>query len=269
MSAIFLIVGALFILSLIPLVLLGTRSYMRYRGTRVVTCPETQGPAAVRLDVAHATKTASSGEMELRVRSCSRWPEVQACSQRCLEELASAPAECLIKTTLVEWYQGSTCALCGRDIGEVHWVEHKPALLTPGRETVEWNQVQAGDASPPSLHAPAGLLELSRFQCAARAAAGPGDRASGFRTALTRRMSKTSVVPGESRRRWLTAQARAGAGGMGRRGDAGSRYDGMTSEEPTREISASAHWNGRVSNALRGPLTGLSVGGPAARAQRS
>ncbi len=118
---------------------------MRYRGTRVVTCPETQGPAAVRLDLAHATLSSATGDTELRVRSCSDWPERRECGQTCLKELSSAPAECMVKTTLVEWYRGSTCALCGKDIGEVHWVEHRPALLTPGRETVEWNTVSAED----------------------------------------------------------------------------------------------------------------------------
>jgi hypothetical protein len=145
MSTIFLIVGILFVLSLIPLVVLGARSYMKYRGTRVVTCPETKGPAAVKLDIARATQSAASGEIELAVRSCSRWPEGRGCGQQCLEELAAAPAECLVKTTLVEWYRNSTCALCGRNIGEVHWVEHRPALLTPGRETIEWSQLPAKD----------------------------------------------------------------------------------------------------------------------------
>ncbi len=105
MSAIFLIVGILFILSLIPLALFATRTHMRHRGTRVATCPETDSPAAVKLDVGHATRTGAVGETELRVRSCSGWPERQGCGQGCLEELASAPAECLIKTTLVEWYR--------------------------------------------------------------------------------------------------------------------------------------------------------------------
>ena len=143
MSTIFLVVGVLFVLSLIPFAVLGARTYFRYRGTRVVTCPETKGPAAVRLDIAHAAATAASDQNELRVRTCSRWPERQECGQQCLAEISAAPAECMVKTTLVEWYRGSTCALCGRDIGEVHWVEHKPALLTPGRETVEWSEVPA------------------------------------------------------------------------------------------------------------------------------
>lgn len=143
MSTLFLVVGVLFLLSLIPFAVLGARTYFRYRGTRVVTCPETKGPAAVRLDIAHAAATAASDKNELRVRTCSRWPERQECGQQCLAEISAAPAECMVKTTLVEWYRGSTCALCGREIGEVHWVEHKPALLTPGRETVEWSEVPA------------------------------------------------------------------------------------------------------------------------------
>jgi hypothetical protein len=145
MSAIFLIVGILFILSLIPLVLLATRTTMRFRGTRVVTCPETGDPAAVKLDIGHATLSAGTGQTELRVRSCSRWPERQGCGQTCLEELAASPAECMVRTTLVEWYRGSTCALCGKAIGELHWVEHQPALLTPGREMVEWREVSPDD----------------------------------------------------------------------------------------------------------------------------
>lgn len=143
MTTILLLVAILFVVSLVPLVLLGARTWFKYRGTRVVTCPETQGPAAVRVDVGHAARTLAANDPDLRIASCSRWPEREHCGQQCLAEIAAAPAECVVKTTLVDWYRGSTCALCGRKIGEVHWVEHKPALLTPGRETVEWSDVPA------------------------------------------------------------------------------------------------------------------------------
>jgi hypothetical protein len=143
MSTIFLLVGIVFVLSLVPLVVLAARTWLKHRGTRVVTCPETKGPAAVRVDITHAAKTIAANDPALRVRSCSRWPEREKCGQQCLAEIAAAPAECLVRTTLVDWYRGSTCALCGRKIGEVHWVEHKPALLTPGREMVEWSEVSA------------------------------------------------------------------------------------------------------------------------------
>src|SRR5262249_14531793 len=142
---IFMIVGVLFILSLIPAILLATRVYMRHRGTRAVTCPETGCPAAVKLDLGHAIQTAAVGENGLRVRACSRWPERRDCGQACLVELETASPECLLRTTLLDWYRGSTCALCGKAVGPVHWVEHQPALLTPGREIVEWKDVAAED----------------------------------------------------------------------------------------------------------------------------
>jgi hypothetical protein len=117
------------------------RAYFRHRGTRVVTCPETDAPAAVGVDLLHAGVTTAIGEPELRIASCSGWPERQTCGQPCLSQIEAAPAECVVRTMLVDWYEGSHCAICGKAIGKIHWVEHKPALMTPGRETVEWNAV--------------------------------------------------------------------------------------------------------------------------------
>ncbi len=128
-------------LSLIPLVFLGGRAYFRYRGPRVVTCPETAMPAAVRVDGRHAAASSAIGEPDLRLSECSRWPERKGCGQACLSQIEAAPAECFVRTMLVDWYRGSSCGICNREIGEVHWLEYKPALLTPDRKTVEWEDV--------------------------------------------------------------------------------------------------------------------------------
>ncbi len=136
-----LLVFGVLLLACIPMMWIGARAYFKYRGTRVITCPENGLPAAVELDRAHVAASTSIGEPDLRLASCSRWPERQSCGQECLAQVEAAPAECLVRTMLVEWYQGSACALCGREIGEIHWVEHKPALLTPDRRTVEWDEV--------------------------------------------------------------------------------------------------------------------------------
>jgi hypothetical protein len=50
-------------------------AWRRWRGTRIVTCPETQRPAAVDLDLRFAMVGAIVGSPELRLRDCSRWPE--------------------------------------------------------------------------------------------------------------------------------------------------------------------------------------------------
>ena len=47
MDALFILFAVLFVLSLIPLAFLGVRAYRRYRGARVIVCPETCRPAAV------------------------------------------------------------------------------------------------------------------------------------------------------------------------------------------------------------------------------
>jgi hypothetical protein len=106
-----------------------------------VTCPETDAPAAVRVDWGLIMASSGIGEPDVRIGSCSRWPEQSQCGQRCLSQIEAAPAECVVRTTLVQWYQGSSCAICNREIGEVHWVQYKPALLTPNRKMVEWAQV--------------------------------------------------------------------------------------------------------------------------------
>jgi hypothetical protein len=92
MSTIFSIVGILFVLSLIPLILLAVRTIIRYRGPRVVTCPEKSDSATVKLDIGHAVCSTATGDTELRVRACSHWPERRECGQGCMEQLAASPS---------------------------------------------------------------------------------------------------------------------------------------------------------------------------------
>ena len=50
--------------------------------------------------------------------------------------------DCLVRTRLTRWYEGSRCELCGREIGEIHWGDHRPALMSPDRRTLEWDEVR-------------------------------------------------------------------------------------------------------------------------------
>jgi len=119
------------------------RAYLKFRGARVVTCPETKAPAAVELDARHAAFTAAFGEPDLRLKDCSRWPQRRECGQECLEQIELAPMECLARTMLTGWYEGKSCALCRKAFGEIQWLDHKPALLSPERNAVEWHEVRA------------------------------------------------------------------------------------------------------------------------------
>jgi len=118
-------------------------TFIRYRGKRVITCPETRKPAAIKVDAAHAAFTAAVSQPELRLKSCSRWPDRDDCGQECLLQVELSPEDCLVRNILTNWYSGKHCVSCGKRIGEIHWLERKPALLSPDGKTVEWSEVPA------------------------------------------------------------------------------------------------------------------------------
>jgi hypothetical protein len=123
------------------------RTWWKYRGQRVITCPENQRPAAVVLDAAHAAATVIGKAPELRLSECSRWPEKAGCGQQCLSEIRESGADCLVRNIIAKWYRGKACAACGQAIGEIDWTGSHPALLVADRETVEWNQIPADKLS--------------------------------------------------------------------------------------------------------------------------
>lgn len=118
------------------------RTYRRWRGERIVTCPETGKPAGVAVDARHALATGMRGTPELRLQDCSRWPERQGCGQECLAQIEQAPHECLVRTQLAAWYADRTCTLCGKDFGDIDWYDHKPALLAEDGTTKAWGEFQ-------------------------------------------------------------------------------------------------------------------------------
>ena len=135
------IIASLVALAAIYLVLSPlVRVYLRYRGKRLVACPETGAAAGVEVAAAAAAVSAF-GEPRLRLKDCTRWPEREACGQECLSQIETAPADCLVKNILTRWYEGKSCVLCGRPLGDIDWVEHRPAFLSPENITVEWKDL--------------------------------------------------------------------------------------------------------------------------------
>ncbi|MFQ5741159.1 MAG: hypothetical protein ACE5JX_19320 [Acidobacteriota bacterium] len=116
------------------------RSYLKFRGKGVVTCPETGRPAAVEVDAGWAAVSGLFGTSKLRLSRCSRWPERRGCGQQCLAQIEDAPQDCLLRTLLVRWYRGKSCVLCGKPFQEIHWHDRKPGLMKPNRETAMWSE---------------------------------------------------------------------------------------------------------------------------------
>ena len=72
------------------------RAYLKWRGERIITCPENQRPAGVLVNTRHVLLMTLEGKSDLRLKSCSRWPERKDCGQECLRQIEAAPEDCLI-----------------------------------------------------------------------------------------------------------------------------------------------------------------------------
>jgi hypothetical protein len=118
-------------------------AWLSYRGDRVVTCPENERPAGVKLDARRAAATSFGTGPRLRLQECSRWPEKAGCGQECLREIQAAPADCLVRNIIAKWYAGKSCAWCGKPIGRIDLGPSQPALLSPDKRSMEWKQVPA------------------------------------------------------------------------------------------------------------------------------
>jgi hypothetical protein len=117
--------------------------WWKYRGRRVVTCPESKLPVGVVVNAGRVAATSLAGAPHLRLSSCSRWPERAGCGQECLSQVEASPENCLVRNILVKWYAGKACALCGRPFGEISLGGAKPAVLRSSRISVEWSAIPA------------------------------------------------------------------------------------------------------------------------------
>lgn len=136
--AVLVLAAGLFIFRAIP----GVRAYFKYRGKRLVTCPETHTTEAVDVDEKEAALGLFLYEPTLHLKQCSRWPERQNCGQECLSQVEADPENCLVWKIVSRWYEGKKCALCHKPFGPLHHLDHAPALLAPDRKTVEWTDIR-------------------------------------------------------------------------------------------------------------------------------
>lgn len=143
MSTIVLIIAIAFALSWIPAVVVFLFARRRNAGDRVIACPETRTTEVVRVDAGHAAITDLRGDKDLRLESCTRWPEKSNCGQACVAQIESAPDGCLVRERLEGWYRGAECALCGMAIGPIHWFAYRPGLLTPEHRALSWEEIPA------------------------------------------------------------------------------------------------------------------------------
>lgn len=113
----------------------------RYRGKRIVVCPETQKAVGAEIGAIRAAASRLIGDDRVVITSCSRWPEKADCDQACAPAIAASPQETLVTDVVTRWYATHVCALCGKlteDLGGAI----VPALRF-GETTRPWNEVPA------------------------------------------------------------------------------------------------------------------------------
>jgi hypothetical protein len=138
---IYFVVGIAVIVGLVFVVRALVRTYVEYRGKRLVVCPETAQYATVEIDAPLAAITSLFGAPELRIENCSRWPEHRHCAQDCVWQIDLSPLGCPIRDLLTSWYTGKECVLCGRPFGKFSSSD-RPALLSPEGNVVECDDVR-------------------------------------------------------------------------------------------------------------------------------
>jgi len=130
-------------------------AYLKFRGKAVVACPETGQPAALELATWRIAVTAVFDRPRLQLRDCSRWRQRAPCDQACLRRVATAPEEFLVLTILSKWYRDKTCICCGRPLGQIVRWAHKPCLMSPDLQILEWKNIPAENIPPVlATHAP-------------------------------------------------------------------------------------------------------------------
>jgi len=128
-------------------------AWIRLRGTRVVTCPETHKPAAVTIDTGHGAMTAVWEKADLKLATCSRWPERQNCNEGCVPQIVEGGDESRSRVMAAHFFEGRRCTICGNQIDPINAATLQPGLLDlVTHEAAAWDEIPAQDL-PAAFHA--------------------------------------------------------------------------------------------------------------------
>lgn len=84
-----LVLTAIFALGLLYTVLpVMLQTFLSYRQSRPVICPEEKKPAILQLNAPAAAVAAARGKTNLQIRQCSLWPRKDGCARTCLAQMS-------------------------------------------------------------------------------------------------------------------------------------------------------------------------------------
>lgn len=118
--------------------------YLRYRGKRIVVCPETHKTVGAEVNAALAAASRFSDHPRFVISACSRWPERKDCDQACLTQIEDSPEGTLVTKIVTKWYSNRTCVYCAKPVGDIGGAVH-PALRSADGSLREWKDIRAED----------------------------------------------------------------------------------------------------------------------------
>jgi hypothetical protein len=121
------------------------KTYIVFRGMRIMACPETGQMVEIELKLWRAAMRGLLRRPVLRVGACSRWPERAGCDEACVRQIEAAPGSHRVPVILAEWCLGRPCVCCGAPLRPLHVGQHQPHLMSKDRQIIEWRQVPPQD----------------------------------------------------------------------------------------------------------------------------
>ena len=113
----------------------------RLHSVRLVTCPETDAPAAITVSGVSAAINAVFDTPFLWLSACSRWPSRRSCDQACLQHADAASDGARVRVIAGQWFGSRPCAYCRQPISLAHDMLLQPALLGCDTTTRAWTDV--------------------------------------------------------------------------------------------------------------------------------
>ena len=127
------------------------QTYFKNRGRRPVVCPDDHQAAQVEVDNKFALQAAMHGKEQMRVKSCTHWPENGQCGQECLVQVEATPET--IDRLLTKWFAGKPCGICGRALTPADWRFGRLGFLNEEFKLIELRQIDVenfGSVAEPS-----------------------------------------------------------------------------------------------------------------------
>ena len=109
---------------------------------RVIRCPATSRPAAVRLESFRAAIARTLGrEPKIELVDCSRWPDAANCGRGCMAGITADFDATRLSAQIDRWRASSQCSKCGRVFCSEGRPRTKVHFVSPNGMVFEWNEL--------------------------------------------------------------------------------------------------------------------------------